>query len=118
MNGNQDRSREGPVVEHLIPMAGDGRLSASPSRLATPVRGLLLDMCNVLYDDTVWRRWVLQLLGHLGYRRATVVSFTSGIATSSATSIGVSGVSVTRSRRFFDRWGFRTDRSTRSKRPV
>lgn len=71
MNGNQDRSRKGPAVACpavacLIPMVGDGRLSASPSRLATPVRGLLLDMCNVLYDDTVWRRWVLQLLGHLG----------------------------------------------------
>ncbi len=35
-------------------------------RLSRPVRGLLLDMCNVLYDDTVWRRWVLKLLWHVG----------------------------------------------------
>ena len=42
---------------------------AAPDRplwLPLPVRGVLLDMCNVLYDDTVWRRWVLQLLSHLG----------------------------------------------------
>ena len=37
-----------------------------PARLPGPVRGVLLDTCNVLYDDTVWRRWVLQLLTHLG----------------------------------------------------
>jgi len=52
--------------EHLLPMVGDGRLSVSSPRLAAPVRGLLLDMCNVLYDDTAWRRWVLQLLTHVG----------------------------------------------------
>ncbi len=23
-------------------------------------------MCNILYDDTVWRRWVLMLLSRLG----------------------------------------------------
>ena len=41
------------------------------TRLALPrvpghIRGLLFDMCNVLYDNTVWRRWVLQLLSHVG----------------------------------------------------
>ncbi len=66
MNGNEARSGEDLPVERLIPMVRDGRLSASPRRLATPVRGLLLDMCNVLYDDTVWRRWVLHLLQHMG----------------------------------------------------
>jgi len=39
---------------------------APTARLQKPVRGVLFDMCNVLYDDTVWRRWVLQLLSHLG----------------------------------------------------
>ena len=37
-----------------------------PARLPSPVNGLLLDTCNVLYDDTIWRRWLLQLLTHLG----------------------------------------------------
>jgi HAD superfamily hydrolase (TIGR01509 family) len=35
-------------------------------RLPGQIRGVLFDMGNVLYDDTVWRRWVLQLLSHLG----------------------------------------------------
>ena len=30
------------------------------------VRGVLFDMCNVLFDNTVWRRWVLKVLGRLG----------------------------------------------------
>jgi len=34
--------------------------------LKRPVSGLLLDTCDVLYDATVWRRWLLQLLGRLG----------------------------------------------------
>ncbi len=38
----------------------------SAPRLPRPVRGLLLDMCDVLYDNTVWRRWLLQLLSRLG----------------------------------------------------
>ena len=34
--------------------------------LDRPVVGLLFDTCGVLYDTTVWRRWLLQLLGRLG----------------------------------------------------
>jgi HAD superfamily hydrolase (TIGR01509 family) len=34
--------------------------------LSRSVSGILFDMCNILYDDTVWRRWVLQLLSRLG----------------------------------------------------
>jgi phosphoglycolate phosphatase-like HAD superfamily hydrolase len=34
--------------------------------LRRPIRGLLFEMCNVLYDNTVWRRWLLQLLARLG----------------------------------------------------
>ena len=51
-------SHRGPHGTISIPVASGG--------LPGPVRGVLLDTCNVLYDDTVWRRWVLQLLTHLG----------------------------------------------------
>jgi len=37
-----------------------------PRPLPGRITGLLLDACNVLYDDTVWRRWMLQLLSRLG----------------------------------------------------
>ncbi len=33
---------------------------------APSVRGVLFDACNVLYDNTLWRRWLLQLLSRLG----------------------------------------------------
>jgi FMN phosphatase YigB (HAD superfamily) len=33
-----------------------------------PIRGLLLDTCNILYDDTDWRRWLLRVLVRLGLR--------------------------------------------------
>ena len=36
------------------------------TRLAAPVAGALFDMGGVLYDDTVWRRWLLRLLSQLG----------------------------------------------------
>lgn len=35
-------------------------------RLPRPVRGLLFDTGDVLYDATIWRRWLLQLLGRMG----------------------------------------------------
>ncbi|NQU23541.1 MAG: HAD hydrolase-like protein [Candidatus Nealsonbacteria bacterium] len=37
-----------------------------PQPLPGRITGVLLDACNVLYDDTVWRRWMLQLLSRLG----------------------------------------------------
>ena len=40
--------------------------SPAPTDLPRPVRGVLLDMCGVLYDNTVWRRWLLRLLTKLG----------------------------------------------------
>jgi len=52
-----------PAGDPSIPIADAGN---RPIRLPRPVRGVLFGMCNVLYDDTVWRRWVLQLLTHLG----------------------------------------------------
>jgi HAD superfamily hydrolase (TIGR01509 family) len=35
-------------------------------RLIRPVRGLLFDAGDVLYDATAWRRWLLQLLRRIG----------------------------------------------------
>jgi len=37
-----------------------------PAALPRPIRGVLFDMCNVLYDDTVWRRWLLRLITQFG----------------------------------------------------
>ncbi len=37
-----------------------------PNVSAPSVRGVLFDACNVLYDNTLWRRWLLQLLSRLG----------------------------------------------------
>ncbi len=31
-----------------------------------PIGGLLIDLCGVLYDDSVWRRWLLKLVQHVG----------------------------------------------------
>ncbi|NLS92186.1 MAG: HAD family hydrolase [Planctomycetaceae bacterium] len=36
------------------------------TRLKQPIEGLLLDTCNVLYDATGWRRWLLQVLRRFG----------------------------------------------------
>ena len=44
-------------------MAG---LRVPPACLARHVRGLLFDFGGILYDDTVWRRWLLRLLRHVG----------------------------------------------------
>jgi FMN phosphatase YigB (HAD superfamily) len=41
------------------------RQTAQPPRT---IRGLLLDPCKILYDDTAWRRWLLRLLARLGLR--------------------------------------------------
>jgi FMN phosphatase YigB (HAD superfamily) len=45
--------------------AGEPRQPLFPPR---PIRGLILDAGNVLYDDTGWRRWLLRLLTRLGLR--------------------------------------------------
>jgi HAD superfamily hydrolase (TIGR01509 family) len=44
---------------------GSARPSAQPLR---PVRGLLFDPGDVLYDATLWRLWLLKLLARLGLR--------------------------------------------------
>jgi HAD superfamily hydrolase (TIGR01509 family) len=43
---------------HILPLR--------PARLPRPIHGLVFDMGGVLYDDTVWRRWLLRVLGQLG----------------------------------------------------
>jgi len=40
--------------------------ATSAESLPGPIRGVLFDLCNVLYDDTVWRRWLLRMLSRLG----------------------------------------------------
>jgi len=40
--------------------------TSSSSCLPGVVRGLLFDFGGILYDDTVWRRWLLRLLLHVG----------------------------------------------------
>ncbi len=49
------------------------RHSLRPSELlrrlrdpAPPIAGLLIDLCGVLYDDSVWRRWLFKLVQHVG----------------------------------------------------
>ena len=52
-----------PLRENSIPLpAATMRVASLPG----PVRGVLFDLCNVLYDATVWRRWLLRVLGKLG----------------------------------------------------
>ena len=66
-------THEFPRLPELAPAVADVRpksrryvKAVPPQPLARPLRGVLFDMCNILYDDTVWRRWVLQLLGKMG----------------------------------------------------
>lgn len=56
--------------------ASAGNANASASRSGAPasrlqaVRGLLFDMGDVLYDATIWRRWLLQVLAKMGIHAA------------------------------------------------
>lgn len=60
MDASRDRQPGLPMIHAA------GNRPHRPARLPGPIRGLLFEMGNVLYDDTVWRRWVLKLLSHLG----------------------------------------------------
>jgi HAD superfamily hydrolase (TIGR01509 family) len=53
--------------EHEVPIRNPQRphSSAALSRVRG-VRGLLFDMGDVLYDATLWRRWLLQVLARMG----------------------------------------------------
>lgn len=52
-----------PLADHGLRI---GSVRPETPRLTGPIDGLLLDACNVLYDDTQWRRWLLRLLARLG----------------------------------------------------
>lgn len=63
-------------MSRMLDWTNRGRLADSKQEAATvsfptaclarTVRGLLFDFGGVLYDDTVWRRWLLRLLSHVG----------------------------------------------------
>lgn len=63
--------RKIPLLPEIAPV-NEGRPKlrrhpkAAPQPLKQPPAGILFDMCNILFDDTVWRRWVLQLLSKMG----------------------------------------------------
>src|SRR6185295_15497297 len=46
-----------------------GAQSTRRSEQRSAIRGLLFDMEDVLYDATLWRRWLLQLLCRMGVKR-------------------------------------------------
>jgi HAD superfamily hydrolase (TIGR01509 family) len=54
------------AIERIRERAMELRLVHATNSPPCPIRGLLFDMGDVLCDDTLWRRWLLQLLGHLG----------------------------------------------------
>ncbi len=54
------------AVKAHLPGAGPATARVVPEPLPTPVRGVLLDTCNILYDATAWRHWVLKVLHQLG----------------------------------------------------
>ncbi len=40
-----------------------------------PVAGLLVDLCGVLYDDSIWRRWLFKLVQRLGLHTTYIPFF-------------------------------------------
>lgn len=53
-----------PRTPRLCPSAGERLIPACFSQ----VGAFVFDLENVLYDATVWRRWLLRLLARLGFR--------------------------------------------------
>ena len=51
-----------------VPLLSSRPTEPGHPRAPRPIRGLLLDAGNILYDDTAWRRWLLRLLLRLGLR--------------------------------------------------
>lgn len=45
---------------------GENTVPLSVRSLERPIAGVLFDMGGVLFDDTVWRRWMLRVLHQLG----------------------------------------------------
>lgn len=66
---NTRDSQSGPVLYPFrLPDAAPRPRRCPQGQLCRPVRGLLFDMGDVLHDATLWRRWLLQLLGRIGLR--------------------------------------------------
>ncbi|NUQ64858.1 MAG: HAD family hydrolase [Pirellulales bacterium] len=62
MNVPQD-----PLAGAVLPLTDRLSFRRCPiGRLSRPLRGLLFDMGDVLHDATLWRRWLLHLLGRMG----------------------------------------------------
>jgi beta-phosphoglucomutase-like phosphatase (HAD superfamily) len=45
---------------------GDDYGPTTGSGISSELEGLVLDVCGVLYDNSPWRRWLLQLLNRVG----------------------------------------------------
>ena len=55
------------LPQSTVPIRGRVHSPLRPTGLhVRPVRGLIFDTGDVLYDATVWRRWLLKTLGRLG----------------------------------------------------
>ena len=62
MSGLASKAGRGAPA-HATPAAEAPRVDS-----AAPVGAIVFDVPDVLYDATFWRRWLLQLVGHLGIR--------------------------------------------------
>ncbi len=49
--------------QHSLPIVP---IVSPPRPTITPISAVIFDLCGVLYDDTVWRRWLLRLVGRMG----------------------------------------------------
>jgi FMN phosphatase YigB (HAD superfamily) len=62
-----DRPRESSEPRDHVP--GPDPVPSGPApRPASPLGGIILDVPDVVYDATLWRRWLWQLVGRLGVR--------------------------------------------------
>jgi len=50
----------------VLPVKQRTNILPSNRRLSSPVQAVLFDVGDVLYDATVWRRWLLKLLKRIG----------------------------------------------------
>jgi FMN phosphatase YigB (HAD superfamily) len=57
---------QSPAVVEWAPEDGAGEQWSATAADQPPVSALMIEMGGVLYDDTCWRRWLFQLLVHVG----------------------------------------------------
>ena len=48
-----------PIVP-IVPVVNPSHTTVAP------ISAVIFDLCGVLYDDTVWRRWLLRVVGRMG----------------------------------------------------